>query len=92
MKYLIKRIVPVEISQAIQSHEPVKAELDGETVTLFRQITVYEKTMVDTFQDVEEFEEKPAPDVTLGGRLLALKNETGYEHVAVEAPQSGEKS
>jgi hypothetical protein len=31
---------------------------------------------------VEDFEELPAPAVTLGGRLLALKNETGMEHVA----------
>jgi len=35
-----------------------------------------------TYEDVEVFEEKPAPAVTLGGRLLALQNETGFEHIA----------
>jgi hypothetical protein len=32
---------------------------------------------------VKDFEEKPAPHVTIGGHLLALENETGFEHVAV---------
>lgn len=36
------------------------------------------------FEDVEIFEEKPAPHVTLGGHLLALKNENGFEYIAVE--------
>jgi hypothetical protein len=33
-------------------------------------------------EDVETFEEEPAPAVTLGGRLLALKNATGFEHIS----------
>lgn len=32
---------------------------------------------------VEEFEELPAPAGTLGGRILALKNETGSDHIWV---------
>lgn len=32
---------------------------------------------------VEDFEEMPAPAVTLGGRLLALKNESSLDHIAV---------
>lgn len=39
------------------------------------------------FEDVEIFEEKPAPHVTLGGHLLALKNENGFEYIAVEIMQ-----
>lgn len=35
------------------------------------------------YEDVEPFEEQPAPAVTLGGRLQALMAETGVEHVAV---------
>lgn len=32
----------------------------------------------------EDFEELQAPNVTLGGHLLALKAETGFDHVAGE--------
>jgi hypothetical protein len=92
MKYLIKKVVPVEIHTPVQVNEPVQVEINGAKETLMRPVTKYEPTTVNTLEDVEEFEEKPAPEVTLGGRLLALKNETGYEHVAIEAPQAGEKS
>lgn len=92
MKYSIKKIVPVEVTQIGQRLEPVTVEIDGVPTELMRPVTTYTKETVDTFEDVEEFEEQPAPAVTLGGRLLALQNETGYRHVAIEAPQTGEKS
>lgn len=86
MKYLIKRVVPIVITETKQGLDPVEVEIDGAKVTLMRPVTIHEEKTVNTLEDAEEFEEKPAPDVTLGGRLLALKNETGFEHVAVEAP------
>lgn len=88
MKYLIKKIVPIETSQPVQAFQPINVAIDGVEETLMRTITTYEKITVNTFEDIEdgEFEDLPAPAVTLGGRLLALKNETGFDHVAVEAP------
>jgi hypothetical protein len=90
MAYFIKRIVPIETHEPVTRNVPV--EIDGET--LFRQETAMEPKTVDTVEDVEIFEELPAPAVTLGGRLLALENETGYRHIAVDgavAPKSTKK-
>lgn len=82
--YLIKRVVPVDISQPVTVNQPVAVDIDGEKVTLFRPVTTHEPATVDTLDDVETFEELPAPAVTLGGRLLALENETGFKHIALQ--------
>ena len=43
---------------------------------------VDKKGKVVSKEHVEIFEEKPAPAQTLGGRLIALQAETGFEHIA----------
>lgn len=88
MAYFIKRVVPVETHETVITNVPVEVELDGEKVTLFRPETSMRLVTVDTLVDAEIFEELPAPGVTLGGRLMALENETGFRHVAIDGAEA----
>lgn len=45
-------------------------------------------TPVEAQEMAGEFEELPAPHQTLGGHLMALKAETGFDHIAIPQEQA----